>query len=114
MKRQSSDAERGKLEFLCAQRSSTTLNYLSRCNPFRAGQVLGVNCGLYIVADEPVSLPLVAIERASGSVSEICLSFALHHLGIDHTKPRDLFVQFQDFVLEPRNLCLRHRISTAV
>ena len=42
------------------------------------------------------------------------LVLALHHLGIDRTEPRDLFVQFHDFVLEPRNLCLWHRITTAV
>src|SRR5579862_8959585 len=38
--------------------------------------VLGVDGDLYIVADVAVSLPLVAIERASGSVSEICWSGA--------------------------------------
>src|SRR6516165_7232601 len=40
--------------------------------------------------------------------------FTLHHLGIDYTEPRDLLVQFRDFVLEPRNLCLWHRITAAV
>jgi ferredoxin-NADP reductase len=36
---------------------------------------------------------------------------ARHHLGFDHTEPRDLFPQFHDFVPEPHNLCLRHRIG---
>jgi len=36
-----------------------------------------IDHGLHIVADQrPVSLPLVAMGRASGSVSEICLSGA--------------------------------------
>jgi hypothetical protein len=35
---------------------------------------LGIDCGLNIVATIPVSLPLVAIERASGSISKICSS----------------------------------------
>ena len=42
------------------------------------------------------------------------LVLALHHLGIDRTEPRDLFLQFHDFVLEPHNLCLRHHITSAI
>jgi len=43
----------------------------------------GIDGTLHIVPDHPAALgPLVAIERASGSVSEICFVFALHHLGV--------------------------------
>jgi hypothetical protein len=38
--------------------------------------MLGVDSGLDIVSDHARILPLVAIDRASGSVSEICLSGA--------------------------------------
>jgi hypothetical protein len=38
--------------------------------------VLGVDRDLYIVADGSGALPLVAIERASGSVNETCWSGA--------------------------------------
>ena len=38
--------------------------------------MLRIDHGLHIVADQPVSLPVVAMERASGSVNEICLSGA--------------------------------------
>jgi hypothetical protein len=38
--------------------------------------VLGVDSGLHIVADHTVPRPLVAIERASGSVSQTCWSGA--------------------------------------
>jgi len=33
-----------------------------------------IHGALHVVADNPAALPLVAIERASGSVREICLS----------------------------------------
>ena len=34
--------------------------------------------------------------------------------GIDRIEPRDLFLQLRDLVLEPRNLCLRHRVTMSV
>jgi hypothetical protein len=76
--------------------------------------VLGVDRGLHIVADDP---GVVAARRHRTRIrirQRDLLILALHHLGIDRTEPLDLFPQFLDFLLEPHNPCLRHRITTAV
>src|SRR5271157_1019775 len=76
--------------------------------------VLGIDCGLHVVADDPSVLAARCHRTRIRIGQRDLLVLALHHLDTDRTEPRDLFVQFRDFVLEPRNLCLRHRIATAV
>ena len=66
--------------------------------------VLGIDCGLHIVADDSGVLA-AGCHRTRIRVSQRdLLVFALHHLGFDRTEPRDLFPQFHDFVPEPHNL----------
>src|SRR6202030_4848614 len=73
-----------------------------------------IDCGLHIVANDS-SVFAARRHRTRILISQRdLLVLALHHLGIDRAEPRDLFVQFHYFVLEMRNLCLWHRISTAV
>jgi AraC-like DNA-binding protein len=57
---------------LLAERTISAIAY--EADLVRNDQVmLRIDHGLHIVADQPVSLPLVAMDRASGSVREICL-----------------------------------------
>jgi hypothetical protein len=59
--------------------------------------VLGIDCGLHIVADDSGVLA-ARCHRTRIRVSQRdLLVLALHHLGIDRTEPRDLFPQFSRF-----------------
>ena len=76
--------------------------------------VLGIDCGLHVVPDD-TSILAARRRRARVRIGQRdLLVLALHHLGIDRIEPRNLFLQFRDFVLETRNLCLRNRITMAV
>jgi hypothetical protein len=61
--------------------------------------VLGVDCGLHVVADDPGVLAARCHRTRIRIGQWDVLVLALHHLGIDRTEPSDLFVQFPDFVL---------------
>ena len=76
--------------------------------------VLGIDCGLHIVADDSGVLAARCHRTRIRIGQRDLLVLALHHLGFDRTEPRDLFPQFHDFVPEPHNLYLRHRITSAV
>ncbi len=76
--------------------------------------VLGIDCGLHIVADDSGVLAARRHRTCIEIGQRDLLVLALHQLGTDRIEPCDLFVQFLDFVPEPRNLRLRHRITTTV
>jgi hypothetical protein len=58
--------------------------------------------GLHVVPDDS-SVFAARRHRARVRIGQRnLLVFALHHLGIDRIGPRNLFLQFRDFVLEPR------------
>jgi hypothetical protein len=75
--------------------------------------VLGIDCGLHIVANDSGVLAARCHRPRIRVGQRDLLVIALHHLGIDRIEPRHLFLQFHDLVLEPRNLRLRHCITMA-
>ena len=69
------------LEFIDAEDLLCLRSDVGKLRPIRAlvrhlmrddQMMFGIDCNLNIVADDTKPLPLVAIERLSGSVSEIC------------------------------------------
>src|SRR5215831_9433421 len=62
----------------------------------------------------PVSLPLVAIERASGSDSEICLSSLFIISALIALSRTISSLSFSILTLQPLNLRLRHRVAMPI
>jgi hypothetical protein len=69
-------------------------------------------CTLYPTI--PLPRPLVAIERESGLVSEICFVFSLHHLSVQSVQAQYLLAQRCNLLVAPGDLGLRCGFALAI